>query len=124
MENLHQNLIDGEWVGTEGSPNINPSNTDEVVGHYAQASAADAQNAIAAAKAVARQRFATWLDTASLAGWAEPTGTCEGCPRGPLPSPTTRVAAASLGQPTWSALLLRSGSGCGWLAPPDPRRKP
>jgi len=56
MENLHQNLINGEWVGTEGSPNINPSNTDEVIGHYAQATAADAQNAIAAAKAA----FPAW----------------------------------------------------------------
>lgn len=53
---LHQNLINGEWVGSEGKDNINPSNTNEVVGVYAQATAADAQNAIAAAKAA----FPAW----------------------------------------------------------------
>ncbi len=48
MEDLHKNLIDGEWVGGEAVPNINPSNTDEVVGHYARATADDVQRAIAA----------------------------------------------------------------------------
>ena len=56
MDELHRNLIDGEWVGTEGKDNINPSNTNEVVGTYAQASADDAQRAIAAAKAA----FPAW----------------------------------------------------------------
>lgn len=51
MDELHKNLIDGEWVGGEGVANINPSNTDEVIGHYARASAGDVQHAIAAAKA-------------------------------------------------------------------------
>ena len=37
MNELHKNLIDGEWVGGEGIENINPSNTDEVVGLYAPA---------------------------------------------------------------------------------------
>ncbi len=54
MEDLHNNLIDGEWVGGEGIPNINPSNTDDVVGLYARASGDDVQRAIAAAKAAAR----------------------------------------------------------------------
>ncbi|MBN9303790.1 MAG: aldehyde dehydrogenase family protein [Devosia sp. 67-54] len=56
MEDLHKNLIDGEWVGGEGVPNINPSNTDEVVGLYARATLDDAQRAIAAAKAA----FPAW----------------------------------------------------------------
>ena len=56
MSELHKNLIDGEWVGGEGAPNINPSNTDEVVGHYARATAEDTQRAIAAAKAA----FPAW----------------------------------------------------------------
>jgi aldehyde dehydrogenase (NAD+) len=51
---LHQNLIAGEWVG--GVANINPSNTDDVVGEYAGASAEDAKGAIAAAKAA----FPAW----------------------------------------------------------------
>ncbi|MBW9062818.1 aldehyde dehydrogenase family protein [Rhizobium herbae] len=53
---LHQNLIAGEWVGTNGVENINPSNTKEVVGLYASASADDTRTAIAAAKAA----FPAW----------------------------------------------------------------
>ncbi|CAN7424978.1 aldehyde dehydrogenase family protein [Pararhizobium sp. LjRoot255] len=53
---LHHNLIAGEWVGTNGVENINPSNTNEVVGLYASASADDAKTAIAAAKAA----FPAW----------------------------------------------------------------
>ncbi len=56
MEELHKNYIAGEWVGGEAAPNINPSNTDEVVGQYARATAADVKNAIAAAKAA----FPAW----------------------------------------------------------------
>ncbi len=56
MEDLHRNLIDGEWVGGEGVPNINPSNTDEVIGLYARATLDDTQRAIAAAKAA----FPAW----------------------------------------------------------------
>lgn len=48
---LHQNLIAGEWVGSEAVANINPSNANEVVGHYASGNAADMEAAIAAAKA-------------------------------------------------------------------------
>ncbi|CAN7399713.1 aldehyde dehydrogenase family protein [Pararhizobium sp. LjRoot238] len=53
---LHHNLIAGEWVGTNGVENINPSNTNEIVGLYASASADDAKTAIAAAKAA----FPAW----------------------------------------------------------------
>jgi aldehyde dehydrogenase (NAD+) len=51
MSELHKNLIDGEWVDGEGIDNINPSNTNEVVGVYARATAENTQNAIAAANA-------------------------------------------------------------------------
>ncbi|MGN6548952.1 MAG: aldehyde dehydrogenase family protein [Pararhizobium sp.] len=50
---IHQNLIAGEWIGTDAVPNINPSNTNDVVGEYARATADDARQAIAAAKAAA-----------------------------------------------------------------------
>lgn len=53
---LHQNLIAGEWVGGDGVENINPSNTNEVIGLYARASADDVKTAIAAAKAA----FPAW----------------------------------------------------------------
>lgn len=53
---IHQNLIAGEWVGTDAVRNINPSNTDDVVGDYARASAEDTTAAIAAAKAA----FPAW----------------------------------------------------------------
>jgi alpha-ketoglutaric semialdehyde dehydrogenase len=56
MDDLHQNLINGEWVGSDASENINPSNTNEVIGRYARASADDTLNAIAAAKAA----FPSW----------------------------------------------------------------
>ena len=49
---LHGNLIDGAWRdGVSASRNINPSNTDDVVGEYAQADRAQALEAVAAAKA-------------------------------------------------------------------------
>ena len=53
---IHQNLIAGEWTGTTGSENINPSDTNEVVGLYASASTQDVADAIAAAKAA----FPAW----------------------------------------------------------------
>lgn len=53
---LHQNLIAGEWVGGDAVPNINPSDTNDVVGEYARGSADDMKTAIAAAKAA----FPAW----------------------------------------------------------------
>ena len=53
---IHQNLIAGEWVGSDAIRNINPSNTNDVVGEYARASAEDTRAAIAAAKAA----FPAW----------------------------------------------------------------
>ena len=47
---MFKNLINGEWVqGARTSRNINPSDTRDLVGDYAQADAAQAQQAIAAA---------------------------------------------------------------------------
>src|SRR5688572_30438873 len=57
MTELHRNLIAGEWSeGESETENINPANTEEVVGRYARASKADAERAIAAAKAA----FPAW----------------------------------------------------------------
>ncbi len=53
MSEIHKNLIGGQWSDGEGAPNVNPSNTDEVVGIYAHASKQDTLEAIAAAKAAA-----------------------------------------------------------------------
>jgi alpha-ketoglutaric semialdehyde dehydrogenase len=52
MAEPFRNLIDGKWVeGASATDNINPSNTNDTVGRYASASRADAERAIAAAKA-------------------------------------------------------------------------
>ena len=53
---LHQNLIAGEWTGADPVANINPSDTNEVVGEYARGTADDMKDAIAAAKAA----FPAW----------------------------------------------------------------
>ena len=51
---MHKNLIGGEWVaGARTSRNINPSDTRDLIGEYAQADAAQARQAIAAAHAAA-----------------------------------------------------------------------
>ncbi|MCB1486425.1 MAG: aldehyde dehydrogenase family protein, partial [Bauldia sp.] len=59
MEELHRNYIAGEWREGEAAPNVNPSDTKEVIGHYARATAADAEAAIAAAK----DAFPAWSRT-------------------------------------------------------------
>ncbi len=49
-----KNLIAGEWVaGTDAARNVNPSDTRDVIGEYAQADAAQVRSAIAAARAAA-----------------------------------------------------------------------
>ena len=54
---MHKNFIAGEWVaGAQTSPNINPSDTRDVIGEYAQASAQQVSDAIAAAHAA----FPAW----------------------------------------------------------------
>jgi aldehyde dehydrogenase (NAD+) len=56
MDDLHRNYIDGAWVDGEAVANINPSDTNEVVGRFVRAGADDAKRAIAAAKAA----FPSW----------------------------------------------------------------
>ena len=54
---VHRNFIAGEWVDSGATAkNLNPSNLDDVVGEYAQADRAQAEQAIAAARAA----FAGW----------------------------------------------------------------
>ncbi len=54
---MFKNLIASEWVGgIDVILNINPSDTNDVIGEYARASAEDAKAAIAAAKAA----FPAW----------------------------------------------------------------
>ncbi len=56
----HQNFIAGEWVdGPTVTRDINPSNTNDVVGEYAQADAAQTNAAIEAAHAA----FPAWSRT-------------------------------------------------------------
>jgi len=56
-----QNFINGQWVdGANATPNVNPSNTTDVIADYTQADRAQAEAAIAAARAA----FPKW----SLAG--------------------------------------------------------
>ncbi len=60
MSALHKNLIAGEWVEGAGvSRNVNPSDTNDVVGEYAQADAAQTDAAITAAHAA----FPAWART-------------------------------------------------------------
>ena len=51
---VHQNFINGDWAqARERAPNINPSNTSDVVGDFARDDEAQARAAIAAARAAA-----------------------------------------------------------------------
>jgi len=55
-----KNFIAGEWVEAgNAAPDLNPSNTGDVVGHFPRASRADAERAVAAAKHV----FPSWSRT-------------------------------------------------------------
>jgi alpha-ketoglutaric semialdehyde dehydrogenase len=57
MTAAFKNFVGGEWIdGTGITRNINPSNTDDVVGEYARADKAQTEAAIAAAKAA----FPAW----------------------------------------------------------------
>ncbi len=54
---MKANLINGEWVaGARSRPNINPSDTRDIIDDYAQADAAQVEQAIAAARAA----FPSW----------------------------------------------------------------
>jgi len=55
--NVKRNFIGGEWVGASApKPNVNPSDTSDVVGEYAQADAAQTAAAVLAARAA----FPAW----------------------------------------------------------------
>jgi aldehyde dehydrogenase (NAD+) len=57
MSEIHRNFIGGDWVaGGETARNINPSDLSDVVGEYARADKAQADSAIAAARAA----FPAW----------------------------------------------------------------
>ncbi|GIX24111.1 MAG: aldehyde dehydrogenase [Caldimonas sp.] len=57
---MFKNLINGQWVeGPSVTRNINPSDTRDVIGEYAQADAAQAREAVAAAEAA----FPSWSQT-------------------------------------------------------------
>ena len=61
--NVYGNLINGEWVkGDKTFNDINPSDTNDVIGVYAQAGEAEVQAAIKAA----REAFQTWQFSAYL----------------------------------------------------------
>lgn len=54
---MHGNLIAGSWVKSESAyANLNPSDLSDVVGHYSQATAADAARAVDCARAA----FSDW----------------------------------------------------------------
>lgn len=54
---MKQNLINGEWIaGAASRPNINPSDTRDVIDEYAQADAAQVELAVAAAQ----RAFGSW----------------------------------------------------------------
>ncbi|MDE2220145.1 MAG: aldehyde dehydrogenase family protein, partial [Gammaproteobacteria bacterium] len=49
---IHRNYLGGEWVaGPDQVADLNPSDTNDVVGHYTHADAAQARAAVAAAHA-------------------------------------------------------------------------
>jgi alpha-ketoglutaric semialdehyde dehydrogenase len=57
MTAVFKNFIEGDWVAaSEVAPDINPSNTSEVIGDFPRGSAADTERAIKAAK----QAFPGW----------------------------------------------------------------
>src|SRR5262245_55646972 len=54
---MFDNLIDGEWLSDGArAPNVNPSNTKDVIGEAVRGTRAQAETAIAAAKAA----FPAW----------------------------------------------------------------
>ena len=56
---MHENLIAGEWMKGEATPDVNPSDTTDIVGEYAFADAAQTEMAIAAAT----RAFPAWSRT-------------------------------------------------------------
>jgi aldehyde dehydrogenase (NAD+) len=60
MNNIKSNYIGGEWVkGSATTPNVNPSDLDDIIAEYTRGSADDVGNAIAAAG----EAFPCWRKT-------------------------------------------------------------
>jgi acyl-CoA reductase-like NAD-dependent aldehyde dehydrogenase len=54
---IHQNFVGGRWSeASKSAPNVNPSNTRDIIGEYARGTKDDANRAIETAKAA----FAAW----------------------------------------------------------------
>lgn len=62
MNRVFANFIAGKWVDGEPVANVNPSDTNDIVGHYAHAGAVDTRNAIEAA----RSAFPAWSRSGPL----------------------------------------------------------
>lgn len=57
---MHRNFIAGEWVeSSDAARNLNPSDTDDLIGEYAHADAAQTRSAVSAA----RDAFKVWSST-------------------------------------------------------------
>ena len=64
MTDQHALYIDGNWVNTpEALANLNPSDTHDLIGHYAQASTDQVKEAIAAANRAVAQWGQSPLET-------------------------------------------------------------
>ena len=74
MNEIAKNFVGGEWVqGAQVVDDINPSNTEEVVGRFVHADAAQAQAAIEAA----RDAFPAWSRSGS--SYARARSWCRAC---------------------------------------------
>ena len=62
MTPIRANLIGGERIAGDGVPDVNPSDTGDVVALYARASTGDAERAVLAARAA----FPRWSRTSPL----------------------------------------------------------
>ena len=61
MSNLSNNFIAGDWVkGSSSISNINPSDTNDVIGEYAQASNAQLDDALNSAQIAQQQWVGYW----------------------------------------------------------------
>ncbi len=63
MAERYANLIGGQWrQGERFHENRNPSDVGDLIGLYAQAGAADVEDAVAAGRAAMPAWRATWLE--------------------------------------------------------------